>query len=389
MVENGATGAVTVIAAVGAAASRFFSLLSTHDITLLVALYLGPHAFLAAGVAARATWGTASALWPAVLRSSPRCLYVCGGYSLGDRRLRGAECLNLATGVWESLPPLSSCRGGAAAATMGGQVYVCGGCVDHQVVLSSVERFDPLVGAWCEEAPMQVGRQGAMAAVIRDRLFLCGGWGAGDLPLASAEHLRRGGRSERWTFDGVRLLEPRAWAGAGSIGSRIYFCGGQNKNDPLNSAEYWDTTTGAEEALPPMVERRSAPAAAVVATGAKGGAASKTAAAVALLVGGGWDEHRQNLRTVERFDPKANEWQTVESMHVKRFGAAACAAAGCLFIFGGYEEDDVDACLASSERLDFAAPALGDGALGLGVWRPAPAMPRARSGAVAVACWAS
>mmetsp|Transcript_29814 Transcript_29814/g.86509 ORF Transcript_29814/g.86509 Transcript_29814/m.86509 type:complete len:355 (+) Transcript_29814:112-1176(+) len=341
------------------------SLLCVCDVAFLVGLFVGPHAFSVVGMLAKAPSWTIATLWQSLLSASPKCIYVLGGYTSDDHRLGSVERLNLSTGAWEAVPPLASCRGGAAAATLAGRIYVCGGCVEHHVVLSSVERFDPVQGAWEAIGPMMLARQGASAAVICDTLRICGGWGEQDAPLDCTEELAGGivGMGP-WRLGDVCLLEPRSWAAAGTVDSQLLICGGQNRNDPLNSAECINFAASCVRRLPPMLEKRSAPSAAV--------------SHGRLYVAGGWDENRQNLRTVECFDPHLEAWEYVAQMVLRRFGAAACSSSGGIYIFGGYEEDDVDACLKSSEHLDVVSVE----------WALATPMRVPRSGAVAVSMWA-
>jgi len=338
------------------------ALFAMHDISLMLAWLIGPYSLHVLGVTAHKPWSTVRSIWATVLASCPRLIYVCGGYSDDEARPQTVERLNLQTGAWEQLPPLTPCRGGSAAACLAGKVYVCGGCIDYQLVLKSVVCFDPGTCTWNVVAPMKESRQGAAASVIAGQLHICGGWGVKDQSLSCTEQYDY--RRDMWQKSGLSLSEPRAWAAAGSIGDNLYICGGQMGNDPLNSAECLNVASGINQVIPPMAERRSAPAAGV--------------ASGCLIVSGGWDQNRRNLRSVERFDPKAGSWDTAAPMLVRRFGAAACAVAKKVYVFGGYEEDDVDACLTSSECYD---PSDGS-------WVRLPPMGHARSGAVAVVGWA-
>ena len=43
------------------------------------------------------------------------------------------------------------------------------------------------------------------------------------------------------------------------------------------------------------------------------------------------------LKTVERYDPKTNEWTFVASMGARRGGVGVAALGGCLYATGGYD----------------------------------------------------
>jgi len=258
-------------------------------------------------------------------------------------------------------------RGGASAAILGGLVYFCGGSVDHKVV-GRVDVFDPFESAWRQVVSLQVPRQGASACVVNHRLYICGGWDAGDSPLSSVEGLR-GGTEEAWCLEPFQLMQARSWFGSGVLNNELYFCGGQSKHDPLNSAERLNLQTGRQEKLPAMRECRSAPGSAAIA-GPNG---------PCLVVAGGWDQHRQNLRTVELFDPREGVWTSIVPLLSRRFGAAACSVEGGLVVLGGYEDDDIDACLNTTERFSPSEQR----------WNRLSPMLFARSGAVAVAGFCS
>lgn len=70
-----------------------------------------------------------------------------------------------------------------------------------------------------------------------------------------------------------------------------------------------------------------------------------------LFVIGGWNDPSGDLRSVERYDPLADEWQTVAPMQNERQAAAACVSGGFIYVFGG-SEVWTDSILESIERYD-------------------------------------
>lgn len=68
-----------------------------------------------------------------------------------------------------------------------------------------------------------------------------------------------------------------------------------------------------------------------------------------LFIIGGMDKDDYDYNSVQCFVPSSNEWQTVAPMHYKRYGAAACASRGFIYVVGGWGEVD---WLSSVERYD-------------------------------------
>lgn len=103
----------------------------------------------------------------------------------------------------------------------------------------------------------------------------------------------------------------------------------------------------------------------------------RSSVGVAVLGGklyavGGYDgASRQCLHTVERYDPAADAWESVEEMGARRSGCGVGVVEGALFAVGGH---DGPAVRRSVERY---RPAEG--------WAPAPPMHTARRNAAVAA----
>merc|ERR1712032_748981 len=67
-----------------------------------------------------------------------------------------------------------------------------------------------------------------------------------------------------------------------------------------------------------------------------------------LYLFGGGGEDGDVLRTVESFDPCTRKWENHPSMSEPRYGAAATALGGRIFLFGGRQENE----LCSAESFD-------------------------------------
>ena len=68
---------------------------------------------------------------------------------------------------WESIPPMSACREGAGAASLGGKIYVVGGYGDDDEDLASGECYDPETKLWTR-IPDMIDVRGYTEAVAID-----------------------------------------------------------------------------------------------------------------------------------------------------------------------------------------------------------------------------
>merc|ERR1719499_834213 len=134
-----------------------------------------------------------------------RRLYVCGGCE-GHLSLNTAERLNVASGVWETLPNMAERRQGAAAAALSGHLFVCGGNTGQ---FGSAEFFDPAKGVWQRLPNMTERRKGPSGAVVAGSLYVCGGH-TGQQPLGSVERYDNVAR----TWEGMPPMAQRRWRAA-------------------------------------------------------------------------------------------------------------------------------------------------------------------------------
>lgn len=101
-------------------------------------------------------------------------IFVVGGYD-GQQELSEAELLNLADGSWDTLPPLSTPRGGLALVYDGLAVFALGGGWTYPI--RTFERYDPSTNAWSNfPSPIQGEWRHLGAAAQDERLHLVGGW---------------------------------------------------------------------------------------------------------------------------------------------------------------------------------------------------------------------
>ena len=267
---------------------------------------------------------------------------VCGGVDEEDS-LISAERFDPERHLWEALPPMGSERWGASAAAMGGRLYTCGGCNTQDDNLSSVERFDPERNLWEALPPMSSERFRSSAAAMDGRLYVFGGLNAEEEILSSAERFD----PERNIWEALLPMgAERKGAAAAAMGGRLYVFGGSNAQDySLSSAERFDPERNLWEALPPMGSERAG--------------ASAAAMRGSLYIFGGFrssDARRAEavtLSSAERFDPERNLWEVLPPMGSERWGSAAAAMGGSLYVLGGSGSGGSNAQFwGSAERFD-------------------------------------
>ena len=160
-------------------------------------------------------------------------IYAMGGVETGGP-LNRADVFDSATNNWTPVNSMSTTRGLATAATVGGQIYVFGGYPAFGASTASMtaERYDPVSDTWHAVAPMLRPRQGASAVAFDGKIYLFGGingsgvvgqifWDIVDVydPIADA-----------WVELPTRMPTPRTDAGAVRVGGEIYLVGGSNQS---------------------------------------------------------------------------------------------------------------------------------------------------------------
>jgi len=111
-------------------------------------------------------------------------IYVAGGYD-GQREMVSTGAFRLDTAEWESVPPLTTARGGLSLVSDGVAVYALGGGWTRTI--DTHERFDPNTNLWSNfESPISGEWRHLAAASYDGSLHLIGGWGGDYLDI----HLR-------------------------------------------------------------------------------------------------------------------------------------------------------------------------------------------------------
>ncbi|KRZ91170.1 Kelch-like protein 3 [Trichinella sp. T8] len=210
-------------------------------------------------------------------------------------------------------------------------IIVIGGQVPRAV--SNVDIFYISNYTWNSLNPMPNRRCRFGTASVDDRIYVIGGFN-GTTRVRYVEYFdsMRG----CW-YSGPPLLARRSTLGAAVIDDVIYAVGGFDGSTGLNTAEMLDRRTREWEFIAPMSTRRSS-----VGVVAYNG---NVAACLLYAVGGFDGAHKTCLKSVERYDPRINRWQTVESMEFGRSGPGVAVYDGKLYALGGHDGPSVLNCV--------------------------------------------
>jgi hypothetical protein len=199
-------------------------------------------------------------------------------------------------------------------------VYAVGGHdgADH---LHAVEVLDVENQCWRPCKPMRTQRSYFGGQSLHSRLYLFGGQNLDYKALCETENFDclRG----EW-LRGADLNVPRRNCASAQLDNRIYAIGGFDGSQILNSVEAFDPRMKSWMPLEPMATPRSS-------------AASTTIGGRIWTCGG---TSGQRLRTVERYDPRANRWEQVRSDMIEvRSAGQACACLDLVYAVGGTDQN--------------------------------------------------
>lgn len=221
---------------------------------------------------------------------------------------------------WREGAPLPDARGETKAAVLGGRIYVPGGM--HGAGQSTAETV--VLGPesdWEQVAPMPRPLNHHATAALDGLLYVVGGARSyGDPPERHV--FVYDPSAEEWT-GGPPLPEGRMGHELVTLDGRLYLVGGETTDSHDTLVLEGGTW---KRAAPVPTPRHHLAAAAVDGT--------------VLAVGGRHDG--ENLATVERYDPSADAWESLEATPTARSGAVGVALDGRFHLIGGEDPSPVE-----------------------------------------------
>jgi hypothetical protein len=185
-------------------------------------------------------------------------LYVMGGIMGGNNNdgftsVVSVECLDLETGQWSEVAPMSAPRDSHGAAVLGGNIYMAGGTP----VETLVERFDPDTNQWKAVTPMNTPRTTHGLVSADGKLFAVGGYNRFGQALSSVECFDP--KTGEWT-NIADLSIPRYELAVVVLGNMLYAIGGNDsQNERQSSVECLNLSVPNSEwtAVDPMITPRA------------------------------------------------------------------------------------------------------------------------------------
>jgi glucose/arabinose dehydrogenase/N-acetylneuraminic acid mutarotase len=207
-------------------------------------------------------------------------LYAFGGSAKAfSGAVTNAAVFDPATSTWQTLAPMPTARGGAAAEAINGKIYVVGGMDGSGASLASVAVYDPATNTWSTAAPMSTRRDNPGSAVLGGKLYVFGGRTRNADGTASPSRLATvemyDPATNTWTARASMPTARRTMV-VGTINGRAQVMGGErgSNNTTFPQNEEYDPTTDTWRTLEPMVTPRH-------------GAAGGTINGVVYVAGGG------------------------------------------------------------------------------------------------------
>lgn len=216
---------------------------------------------------------------------------------------------------WAQLPAMPIPQAGMAAAAVGLNVYYIGGETAENVV-GDVQVYDTAEHTWSQLATKPTAVADASAVVLFGEIYVVGGRLDDGTPTDIVEVYSP-------TNDAWRQIQslPQPIAGGLALtdGNFLYFVGGWDGNNYLDTAYVYDAGSGLWRPLPPLGQARAF---------AVGGQLTG-----ALYVVGGFDG--QALAVCQFFVPATQTWQECPPLLQPRAGAGATVVVNKLYVFGG------------------------------------------------------
>jgi N-acetylneuraminic acid mutarotase len=172
---------------------------------------------------------------------------------------------------WKALAPMPTARGAAVAAVVNGKIYVIGGASVHpgqKIVglsatvphraLGTNEMYDPATNKWETRSPMPTSRNHAAIGVVNGKIYVLGGrLGAVFVNASPTDVVEEYDPAiDSWSFAKAKMPMPRSGTAYGSYGGKIYVAGGEYLDNQIvgtyRSLEAFDPAANEWTELPPL-----------------------------------------------------------------------------------------------------------------------------------------
>jgi DNA-binding CsgD family transcriptional regulator/N-acetylneuraminic acid mutarotase len=254
-------------------------------------------------------------------------IYAIGG-DTPDGASAAVEEYDPATNSWRVRNPKPTAVHNVGAAIIGGKVFVPGGYSADGVVVAELEVYDPQSDSWESGAPMPVPLCAYSIAAAEGKLYTFGGWDGTAYVASTYEY---DPRTDTWS-EKTPMQSPRGFGGAAASEGRVYVVGGYDGQREFATVLEYD----------PSAEGQGSPWRERAPLGMRRGGLGVAAIAGNLYaVGGGWTGY---LAFNEKYDPRSDQWSTVEAPVSGQWRNLAVAASETrIYALGGWNGDFMDA----------------------------------------------
>lgn len=252
-------------------------------------------------------------------------IYVLGGYDTSAK----VYIYDIAADLWSEGPNLPRGTDNNGAAVDGDKIYVFGG-----EAARAVQIFDTTSTSWSSGESLPTVRFASVVTQTADGVHLIGGWNYSNTTSASMASHERFDFASQTVAPGLLapLMQARNCAAVGVIDGDIYVAGGRqpgirdHDSAPLKSVEVYRSEADGWDVRSEMQTARACAGGAVLDG--------------KLYVLGGELPAPKIHKTMERFDPASNSWESLPDMPYYVTGAGVVAVGTDLYVIGGYASLD-------------------------------------------------
>ena len=247
-----------------------------------------------------------------------------GGAGLGNVLVGTVEAYDPQTDTWTEKADIPTPRLLLAASVVDGKIYVIGGGNRSQLGLPTVEEYDPATDTWTRKADMPTPRHGLSTSVVNGRIYAISGFDGTN--MATVEEYDPA--SDTWTKK-ADLPTLRSHLATQVVDGKIYAIGGWDRRASIDTV--FSSVAVYDPAADTWTKKADMPT-------ARWAAASGVVNGKIYVVGGtvaSGGEDRQNLQTVEVYDPETDTWAQEIDMPTARGCLSASVIDGKLYAVGG------------------------------------------------------
>ena len=278
--------------------------------------------------------------WTQINRPLPQPLMDVAGTSVGlnvyaiggetaDTTLNSIYSFDVSEHVWRERTPKPTAVAAAAATELFGEIYVVGGRLADGQPTNVVEVYSPTQNAWRPITSLPQPISSGVALADGSFLYFFGGWdGSNYLDTAFIYDPAE----DSWR-PLPAMAQARAFATGQFVTGQLYVVGGFDGKKELSICEYFDPTLSQWSECPPLLLPR-------------GGSASVAVLNKLYVVGGGL-AGEQEVTFSERYDPVTETWQVVntplQDESPSWTGLGVANVENRIFVFGGRRQNALQA----------------------------------------------